>query len=214
MALKMQKIQKSLSILFLFALTACSQFNNNKIATESDTTTNSISWEEHQQKIQQLNTWSLRGKLAILINDKRQSANIYWQQENENYTIQLTSFIGIHVLTVKKTDQKVEIINDNDEVFTGENAESLIQEIAPQLSLPISALQQWIKGNPVNASYELNQQQQVNRLLGEDPKEGLWVINFQQYQRFSGYALPRQLDLKRDDIRLKIAINQWQVTKE
>ena len=63
----------------------------------------------------------------------------------------------------------------------------------------------------MNASYSLNPQNKLDRLIGSDTNNGLWEINYQQYQTFSNVALPRKLDLKRDNLRLKIAINQWQL---
>ena len=134
--------------------------------------------------------------------------------KGDNYSIQLTTFIGTRILQVTKNAQGVEIINNDDEVFTGQDANTLIKQLSPGLDLPISALQQWIKSNPANASYQLNDQQQVSDILGLDASQNLWEVSFQQYQHFSGIALPKRVDLKRDNIRLKIAISQWKVENQ
>lgn len=191
-------------------LSGCSQFN----ASDSDQTpvSTNLTWQQQQQKLQQLDHWTLTGKLAIFLENERQTANIYWQQQGGNYSIQLTTFIGTRILQVTKNEQGVEIINNDDEVFTGQDANTLIKQLSPGLDLPIAALQQWIKGNPANASYQLNDQQQVSELLGLDESQNMWAVSFQQYQLFSGTVLPKKVDLKRNDIRVKIAINQWQVT--
>lgn len=193
-------------------LSGCSQFNASN-SDDAAVLTN-LTWEQQQQKLQQLDHWTLTGKLAIFLEKDRQTANVYWQQQGDNYSIQLTTFIGTRILQVTKNEQGVEIINNDDEVFTGPNANTLIKQLSPGLDLPIAALQQWIKGNPANASYQLNDQQQVSELLGLDESQNMWQVSFQQYQFFSGTVLPKKVDLKRDDIRVKIAINQWKITNQ
>ncbi|WP_166372176.1 lipoprotein insertase outer membrane protein LolB [Psychromonas sp. SA13A] len=203
-------MKKLLSLIFIITLSGCSQFNNSD--SEDNTLLTNQTWEQQQQALQQLDHWTLTGKLAIFLESDRQSANIYWQQQGDDYSIQLTTFIGTRILQVTKNEQGVEIINNDDEVFTGQDANTLIKQLSPGLDLPIAALQQWIKGNPANASYQLNDQQQVSELVGLDASQNIWEVDFQQYQVFSGTLLPTKVNLKRDDIRVKIAINQWKVT--
>ena len=202
-------MKKLLSLIFIITLSGCSQFNNSD--SEDNTLLTNQTWEQQQQALQQLDHWTLTGKLAIFLESDRQSANIYWQQQGDDYSIQLTTFIGTRILQVTKNEQGVEIINNDDEVFTGQDANTLIKQLSPGLDLPIAELQQWIKGNPANASYQLNDQQQVSELVGLDASQNLWEVDFQQYQVFSGSVLPTKVNLKRDDIRVKIAINQWKV---
>ncbi|WP_037070650.1 lipoprotein insertase outer membrane protein LolB [Psychromonas arctica] len=202
-------MKKLLSLIFIITLSGCSQFNNSD--SDDNALLTNLTWEQQQQTLQQLDHWTLTGKLAIFLETDRQSANIYWQQQGDDYSIQLTTFIGTRILQVTKDKQGVEIINNDDEVFTGQDANTLIKQLSPGLDLPIAALQQWIKGNPANASYQLNDQQQVSELVGLDTSQNLWEVDFQQYQVFSGTVLPTKVNLKRDDIRVKIAINQWKV---
>ncbi|WP_160060826.1 lipoprotein insertase outer membrane protein LolB [Psychromonas sp. L1A2] len=201
-------MKKILLLLSIIVLSGCSQFASD---IEDVPLSTNLTWEQQQQKLQQLDHWTLTGKLAIFLENDRQTANIYWKQQGDNYSIQLTTFIGTRILQVTKNAQGVEIINNDDEVFTGKDANTLIKQLSPGLDLPISALQQWIKSNPANASYQLNDQQQVSDILGFDASQNIWEVSFQQYQNFSGIALPKRVDLKRDNIRLKIAINQWKV---
>lgn len=198
-------------LIFAFTLSGCSLFNSTH--SEFPPEGINLNWAEHQQKISALSKWEITGKLAIFLKDERETANLYWEQNGNNYNIQLTSFIGIRILTIKKNKQGIEIINNDGDRFTGNNAEVLMQEVSPGLHLPISALQEWIKGNPINATYTLNEEQRVDSLLSGDLNNGFWQVSYQQYQYFSGFSLPRKLDLKRGNLRLKIAINQWQLTQ-
>ena len=171
------KMKNIFTLLFVLMLSGCSVFSEPEpeLAPEGV----SLTWETHQQSIATLSKWSITGKLAIFLQDERETANLYWEQNEDNYNIELTSFIGTRILTIKKNKHGVEIINNDGDTFTGNNAEQLIQEISPGLNLPISALQQWIKGNPIDATYTLNEQQRVNTLLGAnlDSSLGKSAIN-------------------------------------
>lgn len=203
-------MKKILSLIFIIILSGCSHFNRSD--SDSANVLNTKPWEESQKRLEQLSHWSLSGKLAIFIGKERQSANLHWQQTGENYSIQLTSFIGTRILQVTKNNKGIEIINDDGEKFQGQDASTLIKELSPNLDLPITSLQQWIKGNPVDATYQMNEQQHVADLLGTDQNGGLWSVEYQQYQLSSGYLLPKNLTLKQDAIRLKIAINRWNIS--
>ncbi|TEW53619.1 outer membrane lipoprotein LolB [Psychromonas sp. RZ22] len=200
-------MKKLLFIFFIITLSGCSQLNQS---TTSHETTNKT-WDEQQQQLQQLTSWTITGKLAIFLDNERQTANLHWHQEGDNYKIQLTSFIGTRVLQITKNEQGVEIINNDGDKFVGSDVNTLIKKLAPNLAFPVSALQQWIKGDPDEATYIINSQQQVKELTGTDKSGSLWTVHYQQYQSFSGYILPTMLDLKRDKIRAKIAINQWTI---
>jgi outer membrane lipoprotein LolB len=202
-------MKKILLLILIITLSGCAQ--RNAPTTDDSAILTNQSWEEHRQQIVSMDNWSLSGKLAIFLETERQTANIYWQQEGNNYNIQLTTFIGTRVLQVIKNEQGIEIINSDDEVFTGQDANELIQQLSPGLDLPITALQQWIKGNPDNAPFQLNETQQVGELIGIDDSQNVWEVKLQDYNIFSGIALPEKVDLTRDNMRVKIAINQWNI---
>jgi len=201
-------MKKIISLLFIISLSGCVQLSTQYPEDSSET----ISWDSHLQKIQDLQSWTLQGKLAVFLADDRQSTNIYWHQQEKNYEIQLTSFIGTRILSITKNELNTEIINNDGEKFTGKDTNSLIQILSPGLDLPVQSLQEWIKGNPINASYQLNEQQRVASLLGKDNQGGLWAVSYQQYRFSHGYYLPSKLELKKDNIRVKISISQWQLS--
>lgn len=199
-------MKKYLVYMLLLLLTGCAQ--------HPDVETTPISsqpWQQHKTQLTNLSSWTLTGKLAVFIGKDRQSANLFWQQKNDNYQIELTSFIGTRILSIHKDNQGVTLVNNDGETFTGEDTESLLNKLAPQLSLPVSSLQQWIKGNPINASYQLNEQQLVSELLGKDKQEKFWAVNYQQYRSVKDIILPSKLEMKQGQIRIKIAVNQWQL---
>lgn len=192
-----------LSLLFALLVTGCTQIPQQPPAQK-------VSWLIHQQQLENLTDWSLSGKLAIITQEERHSLNIYWAQTDNDFHITLTTFLGVTVLDIKKTSIGTQIIDNNGERFFGKDSEALIKRLSG-LVIPIDVLQQWIKGNPNDASYQLNKNNQVESLAGHDQKNALWSINYQQYSPVQGIYLPQKLQLKRLDLRLKFAISKWQL---
>ncbi len=189
-----------LILLFTFVLVGCVQTPAPQ----------SISWLTHQQQLENLTDWALTGKLAIITPKERHSLNIYWLQSDNNFHITLTTFLGSTVLDVKKTQFGTEIIDNNGDLFFGEDTEALIEQLSG-LVIPIDVLQQWIKGNPRDASYQVSENNQVVSLSGLDRKNSLWSIEYSNYKTTQQINLPHKLQLKRLDLRLKFAISQWEV---
>ncbi len=169
-----------------------------------------IPWLSHKQQLENLNDWSFTGKLAFITADERHSLNIYWKQAPQNVHIALTSFLGTTVVDLRKTPFGTQIVDRDGNLFFGEDAELLIKQLTG-LVIPVDALQQWIKGNPGNATYQLNSDNQVARLTGVDPKNSPWSITYSDYKNTQGIALPHKLQLTRPELRLKFAISQWKV---
>ena len=185
---------------FTFLLVGCAQIPEPQ----------SISWRTHKQQLENLNDWSFTGKLAVITPEERHSLNIYWLQSSSNFHITLTTFLGATVLDLKKTPSGIQIIDNNGELFLGEDADLLIKQLSG-LVIPVAALQQWIKGNPNNAAFQLNTNNQVVSLAGVDSENALWSLNYSDYKSTQGIYLPRKLQLKRLDLRLKFSISRWKI---
>ena len=196
-------MKKSL-ILFLFTclLVGCAQIPEPQ----------PVSWLTHQQQLEDLNDWSFNGKLAFITPKERHSLNIHWKQSEKNTDITLTTFLGVTVLELKKTQSGTQIVDNDGKQYFGEDAEVLIKQLSG-LVIPVDALQQWIKGNPADASYQLNTDDQVASLTNTDPENAPWSISYNDYRNTQGISLPHKLQLKRSDLRLKFAISRWKINK-
>jgi len=166
------------------------------------------SWQAQQTKLEKLTDWSLSGKLGIFTPQERKSVDIYWQQVEQNFHIRLSGPLGITVLDIEKTASDTVIIDGKE--YLSRDVEQLIEELS-NMVLPITQLQQWIKGNPIDADYQLDDNQQVNSLLGFDRNNGQWLINYNDYRTVEETNLPHKLQLTRGNLRLKFAISRWEI---
>jgi len=171
----------------------------------------SSSWAVQQTQLEALTHWSLSGKLAVITPNERNSVNIHWQQSDRDIDIHLSTFLGLSVLDIKKTNDETVIIDSDGNHYRSKDSEQLINELSG-MSIPVEHLQQWIKGNPHNATYQLDEQHRVSTLLGTDHQHGVWSINYSDYRPVNSIALPHKLQLTRGDIRLKFIISTWHIT--
>ncbi|MEI6896134.1 MAG: lipoprotein insertase outer membrane protein LolB [Psychromonas sp.] len=168
------------------------------------------SWDIQKAQLEQLTHWDFSGKLAFITPEERNSVNIHWQQSGQNFHIYLSTFLGMRLLEIQKNDHETIIIDDDGKRYAANNGEQLITELSG-MDIPIEQLQQWIKGNPSNASYQLNAQQQVASLFGGKQKNDLWSITYSDYRTIKNINLPHKLQLTRGGLRLKFSISNWQI---
>ena len=192
-----------LSILLLLLIVGCAQIPDQPSSGNPD-------WQNHQQQLEKLAYWSLTGKIAIFTAQKRHSLNLYWQQTGDNYHIILTNFLGSTVLDVQKTPLGTQVTDDNGKVYFGSDAQQLISRLSG-MDLPVDVLQQWIKGNPSEAYYQLDEKNQLLSLQGQDNDNANWSIEYKNYKIIEQINLPHQLQLTGDELRLKFAIQKWEI---
>ena len=190
-------------LLISFFFMGCAQIPSQKSQQNN-------SWDMQQQSLVALSDWSLTAKLAVITPKERNSVNMFWQQSQQGFHINLTTFLGLTVLDVKKEGGKTTIIDNNGKSYSSRNTEALIEELSG-IVLPIEQLQQWIKGNPEDAHYKLDENYQVIHLVSSDEEDDKWSINYSGYHTTNNINLPHRLQLKRKDLRLKIARSNWNV---
>lgn len=193
-----------LSLLLPFLFMGCAQLPDTAPQQSS-------SWEVRQTQLEALTHWSLSGKLAVITPDERNSVNIYWQQSDQDFEINLSTFLGLRVLDIKKSNYETVIIDNDGNRYRSDNSEQLIHELSG-MSIPVEHLQQWIKGNPTKATYQLDEHQQVTTLSGGEGSSELWSINYSDYRWVNNVNLPHKLQLTRGNIRLKFVISNWEIT--
>ncbi|WP_413702077.1 lipoprotein insertase outer membrane protein LolB [Psychromonas sp. KJ10-10] len=200
---KLNMKYRLLSLLLILIVTGCAQTPPPSQQAPTD-----ISWESQISQLEQLNDWSFSGKLGVFSPEGRDSVNINWQQSKNNFHIILTATLGVNVLDINKTDDFTVIIDG--ETYQSSDLDMLITELSG-MRLPIQELQQWIKGNPSGASYQLDENKQLVSLLGGQKNTGLWLISYSDFRYIENINLPHSLQLTRGDLRLKFKISNWEI---
>ena len=162
-----------------------------------------VNWTQERTRLEQLDHWQLSGKLAIITAKEKGSARLNWQQDGDDYRLNLTSLIGTHILELTRQHGQLTLVDREGKVHQSDNASELVYELTGW-DLPIDGLPLWIKGLPGSADFTLNPDQSLASV-----KDGDWQIDYQSYQDQDGYRLPQQLSLQGEGTRIKLQVNEW-----
>ena len=167
--------------------------------------------QQRINQLQQLQQWKIKGKIAFIEKKSRNSATLSWQvDENLNtQLLNLTSYLGINVLQLDSSDNNHKIQVDG-KTYRGRDLETLIHSITG-LTLPTEALTFWLKGIPYQENDKINYQE-TTRLplnLSSYYNNELWQVSYANYQQINGYSLATKFSIRKDDLLIKIAVNDW-----
>jgi len=196
--------------LFTLALSGCSTISNkdSQILIKQ-------SPQQRITQLEQLQQWKIKGKIAFIEKKSRNSATLSWQVNESKNTqlLNLTSYLGLNVLQLdsSKNNHKIQV---DGKTYHGRDLEALIYSITG-LTLPTKALTFWLKGIPYQEDDKISYQQstQLPLTLSSNYNNELWQVSYANYQQINGYSLATKFSIRKDDLLIKIVINDWSTAK-
>lgn len=163
------------------------------------------SWSEHQQQMTHLTHWELSGKIGIRSPDENQSANLFWRQQDQVYSIEMTGPLGQGGarITGQPGNIKISVAGEGD--FQAGSPEELLQDTLGW-SVPVEQFQWWVRGLPAPSSPF--RQQISNNRLSELVQDG-WHVRYLRYKEHVPYTLPGKIRLSHDTLSITLIIKEW-----
>lgn len=167
------------------------------------------SYETRRAQLQALDHWALTGRIAVSAEGEGWSASLRWQQSGEDYRISVFDALGRTLARIEGRPGRVTL-----RTAEGRRAEAADPErlLAEQLGweLPVRGLRHWVRGLPLPAEATARLDLDADgrpRLLEQDG----WRVSYPQYQTADHTALPGRVVLERPPLRIKLAVDRWQV---
>ena len=195
-------------LLLLTTLSGCVTLTDEQPVTDQS----HQRWEQRQLRLDTLDQWHLRGRVALFVNDDVYNLGLDWLRDGDASTLKLEAALGQGMVQLNSQHGKVELKTSEGEVFVGDNAEQVLYA-ATGWALPVEGLQSWIKGiNHEQSNYIPDID---SRGRAQSIQQDGWQINYLAYQNYSlrGFGdaeLPQKMYLRRGQLALKIVIDQWQ----
>lgn len=169
-------------------------------------------WSFRQQQLASVTDWSIRGRVVLFVDDGVYNLGLSWTRNRDLSLIKLEAPLGQGMIRLEQTRSSVILTTSEGNTFIGRNAQQVLQQ-STGWSIPIEGLQSWIKGiNHPRSNYlpDIDSLGRAKSLLQDD-----WQINYLQYEtvqlnQYGNPVLPRKIYMKRQDLALKIVIDQWQ----
>lgn len=164
----------------------------------------------HQISLKQLQTWQINGKIGFKGPDKKQSANLRWQQQQDQYQLNLTTVIGTSLLTLKGQRDEVVLVAD-DQTYRDTDASRLIWRVTGW-QMPVEQLRFWIKGqHQKKDKVLLSEEGWVSQITPNCKNCDDWLISYDSYKLVGTTWLPHKVVLKnhKNNSQLLVRINEW-----
>jgi outer membrane lipoprotein LolB len=194
---------KHLCLALLMALAGCATTSTLLPAKNE-----AISWQKRSLALTQIKSWDIQGVISIRTANAGETANIHWQQNDQNYTLLLFGPLGASPYRLDGTKHKVTLTNPEGKQFSALSPEQLLAQQTGWL-LPISSLYYWIRGLPV-PGVAADKHLDAYHHLTELRQQG-WQIQFLGYVWANKLDLPKKIYLINPQLQVKIIITQWQI---
>ena len=167
-------------------------------------------WNTRQVSLGDLDNWNLTGRMSFRNENDAWSASVYWQENPEQYQIQIVAPLGQGGVEIKGDGNTVSLSTDDGRTFQeGEVELMMMQNLGWRV--PASAMRYWVKGIPEPGSgIDELEIDELGRPV--NIRQSGWSISYQGYTRVKSYQLPVRINLQRDDASIRMIINYWNLT--
>jgi outer membrane lipoprotein LolB len=179
----------------LIALSACVSTRPQQAAGE---------WSMRVQALQHADAWRLQGRAAVAAGTQGWQASLDWQQSAASSELHLAGPLGIGAQVIVQTAKGLSING----AAPGPGALAQLQERLG-FDLPVEDLRYWLLGVPdPKATFDLqrNAQDRAQHLV-----QAGWNVDYDRYVSAAGDVLPTHIVLTRDDVRVRIVVDHWDV---
>ena len=174
----------------------------------------SRSWSEHQQKLMAYNQWQLQGKLGFKTVDRGGSATVHWNQNQQQYQVQLKAPLGAGNVIIEG-DQTSAQMHVGDKFYRA--TPTTLAARFTGLPIPVDALAWWVRGLPnpyPNPNSNPNSTVLTGLITNPDGtatsfvQQG-WQLTFSRYQMTNAGLLPKKISGQLGDQSFKLVISRW-----
>lgn len=172
-----------------------------------------VAWLLRLKSLDTLENWDLRARIAVRVGDDGGQASLHWTRQERRNDLRLVGAWGKGLLRLNFDGKQAELTDEYGQTRSGPDAGELLYE-ATGWVIPVSNLNAWMAGRPVGAGAEtqLDRYGRLVRIV-----EAGWEVEYQEYQQFGQWELPRRLKLSQKfsvnagrAVSLRMVVNTWQ----
>lgn len=170
-------------------------------------------WDSQQSQLERIYHWQVKGKLGVRIPGDNGSANLHWQQQGDEFSLDLAGPLGSRRVSIQGHPGEVSLRESGGDVRSASSAEDLILQ-SLGWTLPVSHLSYWVRGLPAPKQRIHHREYNDSRRLSLLEQAG-WRIHYSNYQSVSHVqgelALPGKIVAEYKEVRLTLVIRDWQL---
>lgn len=165
-----------------------------------------FSYPERLNYLQQLDGWSMRGRIAVNTGEEAFQGRFQWQQSMDALDLSINGPLGTGVMQITGPENQL-TVRARGETWELTDPE---HELSALLGwwLPVESFSAWLLGHP-------DPEFAAETTLGPDNAlltlaQRSWNLSYETYRVADGILLPRRIDLAHQDLELRIIVDRWQ----
>jgi outer membrane lipoprotein LolB len=173
--------------------------------------TDGLSFEQRRAELAAVDTWEMRGRLAIDTGGRAFQGSFNWRQDGDALELAVRGPLGAGVLQVEGAPSSL--------TYTARGETRTLTDPEAELSallgwwLPVASLPAWLLGLPDETYRSTTEPGPDGTLARIDQR--LWQVSYASYQLAQpeggrGVLLPRRIDLVHDRLSLRVTVDAWQ----
>jgi outer membrane lipoprotein LolB len=151
--------------------------------------------------------FTLEGRMAINQSGRSNTLRVNWEHAPERDLIGFSGPLGNQLAELQRDQQGARLIGANGEHHEAPDADQLLARLT-ETPVPLDSLALWALGR-ISAQATHLQFDPAGRLV--TALDNGWMINITRYENESPNALPATLEVENENLRVKIAIEAWQL---
>jgi outer membrane lipoprotein LolB len=168
-----------------------------------------VGWDARKMQLQARTHFELKGRVAVAANSEGFNADLHWIQDGSRSQVTLEGPLGAGGAQITSDGNELTLVTSRGEHMASDTAHAAL---AQRLGFdpPLASLRYWILGVPdpaQPATEELDANQQRLTAL----TQAGWHIGYAGYGSTAGEALPARLTLQRDNVRVRVVVDNWQL---
>lgn len=168
-----------------------------------------VPWEVRRPQLQAQAHFELKGRVAVAAGGEGFNANLRWTQDGTRSQLTLEGPLGVGGAQVTASGDELSLVTARGERVDNAEARAAL-ESRLGFDPPLSALRYWVLGVPDPAQPATEALDQTQQRLAGLTQEG-WRVDYQSYIAAGGGALPARLTLQRDNVRVRLLVDNWQL---
>lgn len=158
-----------------------------------------------------LAAWQWNGRMVLHHHSKSWRVGVFWQQDQEEYTISLQAWLGQQLARLQTERDSVVLSRPRQPPVQAASATALLAEVFGW-RLPVEGLRHWIVGQAAPLPVSGSRYDRLGRLQWLE-QQG-WHVDYDEYQHVTGRWLPTRLRLERPDLSVRIVVDHWMIVRE
>ena len=152
-----------------------------------------------------IDAYTLTGRIAIQRQEKHYAVKLAWQHAPQSDEIMLSTPLGQGVAELTRNATGMHLITAERREYTAPDWQALTNQLFG-IDLPLAALPHWLVGaisaDALGVRYDGSGRPQQQLVDG-------WLVAYLKYQSAAPDALPTLVELRREDIEVRLKIDEW-----